>query len=183
MNILLNNNFHQRISSDHVGVYIHDYFRSTTTFMNHVRQRRHFGLVNTTFHFPTFEDKGRVHAYHNKDRMDYRRENLLQACLNEFAVAVIGRDSVIIDLAYSFAGLVTITQSHLVHYMLQGVEHTDSTEWSNSHLLHWRKIRTGCSITSQSFQELFTISFQRSLGHSCEGGSATFYIIKFTEHV
>ncbi len=79
------------------------------------------GLVDTTFHFPTFEDKGRLHVYHNKARMDYRQENLLQACLNKFAAAVIDRDSVIIDLAYLFAGLVTITQSRLVHCMLQGV--------------------------------------------------------------
>ena len=66
--------------------------------------------------------------------MDYRRENLLQARLNKFAVAAIDRDSVIIDLAYLIAGLVTITQSRLVHRMLQGVKHTDPTEWSNSHL-------------------------------------------------
>ena len=30
--------------------------------LDHVRQRQHFGLVNKTFHFPTFEDKGRLHA-------------------------------------------------------------------------------------------------------------------------
>ena len=46
----------------------------------------------------------------------------------------IDRDSAIIDLAYLFAGLVTITQSCLVHRILQGVEHTDPTEWSNLHL-------------------------------------------------
>ena len=32
------------------------------------------------------------------------------------------------------AGLVTSTQFPLVHRMLQGVEHTDPTEWSTSHL-------------------------------------------------
>ena len=42
-------------------------------------------------------------------------------------------DSAIIDLAYLFTGLVTITQFRLVHRILQGVEHTDPTEWSNSH--------------------------------------------------
>ena len=134
-------------------------FRSTTTFIDHVRQRRHFALANTTFHFPTFEDKGRLHAYHNKIRIDYHRENLFQACLNKFAVTEIDQDSVIINLAYLFAGLVTITQSRLVHRILQGVEHTDPTEWSNSHLLHWRQIHTGCSTNIQSFQELFTLSF------------------------
>ena len=131
------------------------------TFIDHVRQRRHFGLVNTTFHFPTFEDKGRLHAYHNKARIDYHRENLFQACLNEFAVTEIDRDSVIIDLAYLFAGLVTITQSRLVHRMFQGVEHTDPTEWSNSHLLHWRQIYIGCSTTTVSlFKGRSLLSFQ-----------------------
>ena len=79
-----------------------------------------FFSVNTTFHFPTFED-------HNKARMDYRRENLLQEHLNKFAISAIDRDSVIIDLAYLIAGLVTITQFCLVHRVLQGVEHTDPT--------------------------------------------------------
>ena len=46
----------------------------------------------------------------------------------------IDQDSAIIDLAYLFAGLVTIAQSGLVHCILQGVEHTDPTERSNSHL-------------------------------------------------
>ena len=46
----------------------------------------------------------------------------------------IDRDFAIIDLAYLFTGLVTIAQSRLVHRILQGVEHTDPTEWSNSHL-------------------------------------------------
>ena len=39
-----------------------------------------------------------------------------------------------IDLAYLIAGLVTITQSSLVHRMLQGVKHTDPMERGNSHL-------------------------------------------------
>ena len=61
----------------------------------------------------------------------------------------INRDSAIIDLAYLFAGLVTITQSRLVHRVLQGVEHTDPTEWSNSHLLRWKQIHIACSANSQ----------------------------------
>ena len=52
-----------------------------------------------------FEDKGRLYAYHNKARMDYRRENLLQVSVNKFAVAAIDRDSAIMDLAYLIAGL------------------------------------------------------------------------------
>ena len=71
----------------------------------------------------------------------------------------IDQDSAIINLAYLFTGLVTITQSRLVHCMLQGVEHTDPMECSNSHLFHWRQLRTGCSSNSQSFRGLFTISF------------------------
>ena len=86
-------------------------------------------------------------------------------------------DSAIIDLVYLFAGLVTITQSRLVQRMLQGVEHTDPTEWSNSYLLHWRQICIGCLTNSQSFQGLSTISFQRSFSHSFKDGSATFHII------
>ena len=154
-----------------------------TTFKEHVWQRRHSGLVNTTFHFPTFKEGGRVHAYYNKARMDYRQENLLQARLNKFAVAAIDRDSVIIDLAYLIAGLVTITQSRLVHRMLQGVEHTDPTEWSNSHLSIGDKfvltvqqavsIFKSCSLFL--FNDYFVIHF--------EYGSSTFYTIECTGFV
>ena len=58
------------------------------------------------------------------------------------------RDSAITDFAYLLAGLVTITQFCLVHRVLQGVEHTDPTEWSSSHLLHWRQIYVGYSANS-----------------------------------
>ena len=135
-----------------------------------------------TFNFLLFEGKGRLHAYHDKAMIDYRWENLFQACLNEFAVTEIDRDSVIIDLDYLFAGLVTITLSCLVHCMLQGVKHTDPTAWSNSHLLQWRQIHIGC--LKPVFPRavhcfLSTISFSLS----CEDGSATFHIIKCTESV
>ena len=110
---------------------------------------------------PTFEDNGTLHAYHNKVKIDYRWEYLLQARLNEFAVTAIDRDSVIIDLDYLINGSVAITRSRLVHRMLQGVEHTNPTEWSNSRLLHWRQIRIDCSTNSQSFQRLFIISFRQ----------------------
>ena len=46
------------------------------------------------------------------------------------------RDPDTADLAYLIAGLITITQFCLVHRILQGVEHTDQLEWSNSHLFH-----------------------------------------------
>ena len=116
-----------------------------------------------TFNFLLFEGKGRLHAYHDKAMIDYRWENLFQACLNEFAVTEIDRDSVIIDLDYLFAGLVTITLSCLVHCMLQGVKHTDPTAWSNSHLLQWRQIHIGCLKNSRSFQGLFIAFFQQYL--------------------
>ena len=60
----------------------------------------------------------------------------------------IEQDSAITDFAYLLAGLVTITQFCLVHCVLQGVEHTDPTEWSSSHLLHWRQIYVGYSANS-----------------------------------
>ena len=84
-----------------------------------------------TFHNPNFEDKGRIHAYHNGIKAEPFRGNPSQARLSEVAI---DRDPAIIDLAYLFAGLVTIAQPRLVHCILQGVEHTDPTEWSNSHL-------------------------------------------------
>ena len=75
----------------------------------------------------------------------------------------IDRDSAIINLAYLFAWLVTITQSRLVHRILQGVEHTDPTEWSNLHRSIGEKFCNGCSTNSQSFQGLFTIFFSTTI--------------------
>ena len=72
---------------------------------------------------------------------NYRWDNLYHANMSE--IASNGnrvKSSVIADLAYLIAGLVTTTQFHVVHRMLQGVEHTDPTEWSTSHLSHWRQI-------------------------------------------
>ena len=109
--------------------------------------------------------------------MDYRRENLLQARLNKFAVAAIDRDSVIIDLAYLIAGLVTITQSRLVHRMLQGVEHTDPTEWSNSHLSIGDKFMLTVLRAIDSFFGQCSVSFQTAPQHFISDGSATFHFI------
>ena len=103
------------------------------TFIDHVRQRRHFGLVNTTFHFPTFEDKGRLHAVISKLESVTAEEILLKCTWANLPKIDTDLDVALIDLSYLLAGLVTITQSRLVHHMLQGVEHTDQTEWSNSH--------------------------------------------------
>ena len=85
-NISFNNTFYRQILSDHVGTSIHSYFWTKTTFIDHVKQRRHFGLIETTFHIPTFEDKGRLHAYHNKIKIDRCRGNPFQACLSEIAI-------------------------------------------------------------------------------------------------
>ena len=72
-----------------------------------------------------------------ESREDYRWDNLYQENLSETAA---NRNrvesSAIADLTYLIAGLVTTTQFRQVHHMLQGVEHTDLTEWSNSHLFH-----------------------------------------------
>ena len=108
-NISFTNTFYWRILSDHVGTSIHDYCRTKTTFTDHVRQRWHFSLVETTFHIPTFEDKGRLHAYHNKIKIDRCLGNPFQACLSEIALDRDRLSSAIIDLAYLFTGLVTIT--------------------------------------------------------------------------
>ena len=43
-------------------------------------------LVIMTFHFPTFEDKERLHVYHNKIKIDHCRDNPFQASLSEIAV-------------------------------------------------------------------------------------------------
>ena len=51
-------------------------------------QRRllcHDWLVKTTFHVPNFEDKGRIHAYHNEIKVDFLRGNSTQAGLSEVA--------------------------------------------------------------------------------------------------
>ena len=91
------------------------------------------GLVNTTFHFPTFEDKGRLHAVIAKSESVTAEEILLKCTWANLPKIDTDLDVALIDLSYLLAGLVTITQSRLVHHMLQGVEHTDPTKWSNSH--------------------------------------------------
>ena len=101
--------------------------------LDHVRQRQHFGLVNTTFHFPTFEDKGRLHAAIATSESVAAGETSLKHTWANLPSIETDRDAAIIDLAYLFTGLVTITQFCLVQRVLQGVEHIDPTEWSNSH--------------------------------------------------
>ena len=74
-----------------------------------------------------------------ESREDYRQDHLYQIRLRE---AASDRNRVEIthtaDLAYLISNywIDHITQFRLVHRILQGVEHTDPTEWSNSHLFH-----------------------------------------------
>ena len=79
-----------------------------------------------------------------ESREDYCQDHLYQMRLREAASdRNQAESSDIADLAYLITGLVATTQFHVVHRMLQGVEHTDPTEWSTSHLSHWRQIHDG----------------------------------------
>ena len=95
----------------------------------------------------------------------------------------IDRDSAIINLAYLFAGLVTIAQSRLVHRILQGVEHTDPTEWSNSHLSIGDKFVMAVRWTAYLFNRCSLFSFNDNFSLSYCRGSATFILFKGTESV
>ena len=104
-------------------------------------QRRLFvlGRVNTTFPindafqiFLLFEDKGRLRIRCSKLKRrlligtpPFKRIRRGPSTTREHATT---------NPAYLIAGLVIITQFPLVHRMLQGVKHTDPTEWSNLHL-------------------------------------------------
>ena len=150
-NISLNNTFYQRIL-DHVGTIIHDYWwTKTTDFHRSVKQRQHSCLFKTIFYAPTFEDKGRLHAAMTKSELVTAREISLKHAWVNLPSIETHRDVAIIDLAYLFTGLVTITQSRLVHRKLQGVEHTDPMEWSNSHPSIGEKICYDCSTNIRSF--------------------------------
>ena len=72
------------------------------------------------------------------------------------------------DLAYLITGLITITQFRLVHRILQGVEHTDPTEWSNSHLSIGDKFMLTVRRTV-SVQRLFAFLLDNDskFGHGC----------------
>ena len=125
--------------------------------MSHVRQRRHLSLVKTTFHIPTFEDKGRLHVAITKSRLITAGEIPFKHARARLPSIGINRDSATIDLAYLFTGLVTITQFRLFHRIFQGVEHTDLTEWSNSHRSIGDKFVVVVQRILGSFQWLFTI--------------------------
>ena len=96
---------------------------------------------------------------------------------------VTGRDNGTTDVPISFAGLVTIAQSCLVHRILQGVEHTDPTEWSNSHLSIGDKFVMAVWRTVRFFITCPLFSFQQQFSHSYGNGSATLIYFKSTESV
>ena len=115
--------FYRRILSDHEGTSIHNYFWTKMTFIDHVKQRRHFMFLllrTREGYMPTITKSGLIAAGEIPFKHAWARLPLIE----------IDRDSAIINLAYLFAGLVTIAQSRLVHRILQGVEHTDPTKWS-----------------------------------------------------
>ena len=93
--------------------------------------------MKTTFCFPNFEDKGRTHVYHNKIKIELFRGNSVQASFSKVAT-----DGTRPKFRYNRLGLFiywvgvhcTVTQSCLAHCILQGVEHTSPTGWSDSHL-------------------------------------------------
>ena len=106
-------------------------------FLNHGKQIRP-SSGETTFGFSYFlRTREGYKSTVTKSRDDCWHDNPFQANLKLERAGhweEPSQDPATADLACSIAGLVTITQFPLVHRMLQGVEHTDPTEWSNSHL-------------------------------------------------
>ena len=122
--------FYRRTLLDHVGNIISDQTRLSCIMLGNddisVWSTRHFMFLllrTREGHMPAI----------TKSRLITAREIHFKHAWARLPSIGIDRDSAIIDLAYLFAGLVTITQFCLVHRILQGVEHTDPTEWSNSH--------------------------------------------------
>ena len=142
-----------------MGTNIHDYFWAKTTFMYHVRQRRHFSLVDTTFYIPTFEDKERLHSYHNKIKIDCCRGNPFQACLSEIAI---DRDRLRfchnrLGLFICWIGHNCPVPSSPLHTPMSGAHWPNGMEQFTP--FRWRQICDGCSTNSQSFQGLLTFFF------------------------
>ena len=135
----------------------YDYFWIKTTFVDRVRQRRHFGLVSTTLHILTFEDKGRLHSYHNKVKIDRCWGNPFQACLSEIAI---DRDQP--RLSYNRLGLFICWIGHNCTVPSS----PPRTPRSGAHWpsgmeqftpFHWRQFCDACLTNSQSLQRLFAI--------------------------
>ena len=120
--------FYRRTLLDHVGNIISDQTRLSCIMLGNddisVWSTQHFMFLllrTREGHMPAI----------TKSRLITAREIHFKHAWARLPSIGIDRDSAIIDLAYLFAGLVTITQFCLVHRILQGVEHTDPTEWSN----------------------------------------------------
>ena len=109
-------------------------------FQSHVRQwRLSLWEYNISFSYFLRKREGYMSTITKSGLITARTFSIKRASARLPPIGI-ERDSAIINLAYLIAGLVAITQSCLVHHVLQGVEHTDLTGWSSSHLLHWRQI-------------------------------------------
>ena len=106
-------------------------------------------LLWSTQHFISyFWGQGKVTCRYSKIKISHCWGNFAQAYLSELAIDRGWLRCCHNRLVLFIYWIGHNTQSCLVHRMLQGVEHTDPTEWSNSHLLHWRQIHIGCSTNS-----------------------------------
>ena len=126
----------------------HRLFPINNDFQSHIRQRR-LSLEEYDISFSYFlRTREGCMSTITKSRLITARTISIKRAWARLPLIGIEQDSAITDFAYLLAGLVTITQFCLVHRVLQGVEHTDPTEWSSSHLLHWRQIYVGYSANS-----------------------------------
>ena len=170
-----------QIVSDHVGINFFDYFQTMTTFRNHVRQRRLFPWALHFIFLLLRTREGYMSTITKSGPLTAKTIPFKHAWASLPSTGIKG-DSAIINLACSFAGSVTITQSRLVPCILQGVEYTDPMEWSNSHLLHWRQIHTDCLTNSQLFKGCHFFSLERWFSHFIWDGSATFHLRTAPQH-
>ena len=81
MNILVDNDSLSTNIIQSYGYRNHQLFPVNDDFQNHVKQRRLFFPGTQHLIFLLFEDKGRLHAHHNKIRIDHCRDNPYQARL------------------------------------------------------------------------------------------------------
>ena len=139
--------------------------------------------VHTTFHFPTVEDKGRLHVYHNKIMIDHCRDNPFQARLSEIAI---NRDQA--WFRYNWLGLFICWIGH--NYPVpSSLPHTlrSGAHWPNG-----MELFTPAPLETNSYwlfdeqsviQRLFIISLLNGdLVISFEAGSATFHLRTAPQH-
>ena len=184
MNISLGNTFYWRILLDNVGISIHDYFLNKDNFQGSYQAKTTFqsgqNYISYSYFLRTRE--GYMPTI-TKSRLIATGEIPFKHAWARLLSTEIDQDSAIIDLAYLFTGLITITQSHLVHHILQGVEHTDPMEWSNSHRSIGDKSVRAVWQTASLFKGCSLVSFQWWFSHSYGDGSATFILFKGTESI